>query len=199
MPMTEDQQKYQQRSARIYQSQYDDVLRRVGMRAPQPVLGQHPDDYRRETLRTLKKTFLQNHELSRVNMRGLELDILQAIEPQVINAAVTEAYKPDNVPPGEMRKVEDLDEYGKVRSIKFIGRESFVKEMGRPGRRVISFRTDQLYRCQWESLAMIPNLRTPPRATALVRIMERCTSSAHQSRLDLLPASSRGTLTKASA
>ena len=26
---------------------------------------------------------------------------------------------------------------------------------------------------------MTPDLRTPPRATALVRIMERCTSSAH--------------------
>ena len=61
MPMTSDQLDYQQRSARIFQSQYDDVLRQVGMKAPQPVLGQHPSDYRRETMRTLKKTFLNNH------------------------------------------------------------------------------------------------------------------------------------------
>ena len=37
----------------------------------------------------------------------------------------------------------------------------------------------RLCRCKWEGLAMTPDLRTPPRATALVRIMERCTSSAH--------------------
>ena len=46
--MTKDQLGYQQKSARIYQQRYDDTLRKVGMRAPQPVLGQDPDDYRRE-------------------------------------------------------------------------------------------------------------------------------------------------------
>jgi hypothetical protein len=108
--MTAEQIAYQQRSAATYQARYDAALKLVGMRAPQPVLGQHPDDYRREVLRTVKKTFLQNHDLSRVNMRSLPADVLPQFEAQVLTAAVTEAYRPDSVPPGEFRRVEKLDE-----------------------------------------------------------------------------------------
>ena len=53
-----------------FQEYYDDTLRKVGMRAPQPTLGQTVNDYRRETLRTIKQTFLpQNHPLYAVQMR----------------------------------------------------------------------------------------------------------------------------------
>jgi hypothetical protein len=141
MSMTEDQLKYQQRSARLYQEKYDGVLRQVGMRAPEPILGQSPDTYRRETLRTLKKTFLANHELNKVNMRGLDSSVLPPFEAQVLDAVVKEAHNPQNVPPGELRKIERYDEYGKVKEIQFIGQECFVKDMTRPGRRVASFLT----------------------------------------------------------
>jgi hypothetical protein len=58
-------------AARKFQEFYDAQLRRVGMRAPEPTLGQTVNDYRRETLRTLKRTFLpQNHDLYRVNYRA---------------------------------------------------------------------------------------------------------------------------------
>jgi hypothetical protein len=141
MSMTEDQLKYQQRSARLYQEKYDGTLRQVGMRAPEPVLGQSPDDYRRETLRTLKKTFLANHELNKVNMRGLDSSVLPPFEAQVLDAVVKEAYNPQNVPPGELRKIERYDEYNKVKEILFVGQDSFVKQMGRAGRKVVSFLT----------------------------------------------------------
>jgi hypothetical protein len=141
MPMTSDQLEYQKRSARLFQEKYDGVLRHVGMRAPEPVLGQAPSDYRRETMRTLKNTFLNNHSLYKINMRGLPDDVLPAFEQQVLSAVVTEAYNPKNVPLGELRKVERYDEYGKVKEIQFIGQECFVKDMTRPGRRVASFLT----------------------------------------------------------
>jgi hypothetical protein len=64
------------------------------------------------------------------------------LEPQLLSACVTEANNPQHVPLGELRKVEELDEYGKLKTIKWIGRESFVKAMGRPGRRVKSFLFD---------------------------------------------------------
>ena len=32
-----------------------------------------------------------------------------------------------------------MDEYGKVKCIDFVGQESFVKQMGRPGRKVVRF------------------------------------------------------------
>jgi hypothetical protein len=98
------------------------------------------NDYRRETLRTIKRTFLpQNHPLYQVQMRQLKADALQALEGQVLQAAVVEANNPCHVPAGELRKVEELDDYGKLKTIKWIGPESFVKQMMRPGRRVTSF------------------------------------------------------------
>jgi hypothetical protein len=122
--------------ARSYQAHYDEVLRQVGMRAPQPTLGQTVNNYRRETLRMMKRFFLpQNHELCRVNYRGLEADALKGFEPQLLQAVVKEANNPAHVPPGEFRKIEDLDEPGRVRTIRFVGSECFVKQMGVPGRR----------------------------------------------------------------
>jgi hypothetical protein len=130
-------------AARKFQAYYDDTLRKVGMRAPEPVLNQTVNDYRRETLRNLKRTFLpQNHDLYQVQFRQLEADALQVLEAQLLQACVVEANNPAHVPPGELRKVEEYDEYGKVRMIRFVGQESFVRQMMRPGRRVKSFLFD---------------------------------------------------------
>src|SRR5262249_4543008 len=131
-------------AARKFQAFYDETLRKVGMKAPQPVLGETLNHYRRETLRTLKRTFLPPaHDLYKVNYRGLKADALQVFEPQLLSACVTEANNPAHVPSGELRKIEKLDEFGKVKTIEFVGQESFVKQMTRPGRRVVSFKTDQ--------------------------------------------------------
>jgi hypothetical protein len=126
-----------------FQEYYDNTLRKVGMRAPQPTLGQTVNDYRRETLRTIKRTFLpQNHPLYAVQMRELKADALGVLEPQVLEAAVTEANNPCHVEPGQLKKIERFDQYGQVKTIDWIGQESFVKQMPnyRPGRRVQSFR-----------------------------------------------------------
>jgi hypothetical protein len=123
-------------ASRQFQAFYDETLRKVGMRAPQPTLGQTVNHYRRETLRQLKRTFLpQNHDLYKVNYRGLYADALKVFEPQLLEAVVVEANNPAHVPPGEFRKIEDLDELGRVRTIRFVGPECFVKQMGIPGRR----------------------------------------------------------------
>jgi hypothetical protein len=141
MPMTTAQLKTQQDAIRQYQALYDDTLRKVGRRARQPVLGESVGDYRRESLRDMKMAFLpQNHELYRVQMRRLNDDALGAIEPMVLAAVPIEANNPAHVPPGELRKVEELDDFGKLKTIRFIG-ESFIKSFTRPGRRVISFNT----------------------------------------------------------
>src|SRR5215467_3683220 len=131
-------------AARKFQAYYDETLRKVGMRAPQPTLGQTVNNYRREVLRTLKRTFLpQVHELYKVQFRGLPADILNPFEAQLLNAVVVEANNPIHVPPGELRKVEELDEFGKLKTIRWIGQESFVKQLMRPGRRVKSFLFDR--------------------------------------------------------
>ena len=136
--MSTDQQHFD--AARQFQAFYDETLRRVGAKAPQPTLGQSVNDYRRETLRQLKRTFLpEAHDLYQINYRGLPSDALGVFEPQILRACVDEANNPAHVPPGELKKIERLDEYGKVRCVEFVGQESFVKQMTRPGRRVVKF------------------------------------------------------------
>ena len=131
-------------ASRQFQEYYDQTLRKVGTHAPAPLLGQSVNTYRREVLRQLKRTFLpQNHSLYQVNYRGLRSDALNVFEPQLLQAVEVEANNPQHVPPGELRKIERMDEYGKVRFIDWIGQESFVKDMMRPGRRVVSFTTDR--------------------------------------------------------
>jgi hypothetical protein len=137
--MTAEQLERQQRVARQYQKLYDDTLRRVGMRAPEPTLGQSINDYRRETLRLMKKSFLQNHKLYDVNMRGLRGDALPVFETQVLAAVPAERFNPMNVPKGQIEEVKELDEYGATRMTYFIGQDSFVKDMMPPSRRVKAF------------------------------------------------------------
>ena len=102
-------------AARKFQAYYDETLRKVGMRAPEPTLGQTVNDYRRETLRTLKRTFLpQVHDLYQVQFRELKADALGVLEPQLLDAVVVEANNPVHVPLGELRKVEELDEFARL-------------------------------------------------------------------------------------
>ena len=94
-------------ASRQFQSYYDETLRKVGARAPQPTLGQKVNDYRRETLRNLKRTFLpEAHPLYQVQFRDLRADALPVFEQQLLPAVVEEANNPAHVPPGELRKIE---------------------------------------------------------------------------------------------
>jgi hypothetical protein len=123
------------------QAQIDPWFLKVGLRASPPTAGQSANHYLAEQCRFLKRQFLpQNHPLYKVNYRKIRDDstILNGFVPQLLEAVVTEAFNPNNVEPGEFRKIERRDEYGQVKFVEFIGPESFVKQMGRPGRRVVS-------------------------------------------------------------
>jgi hypothetical protein len=126
-------------ACRQFQAFYDQALRKIGARAPQPIPGQGVNNYRAETLRKLKRTYLPpNHDLYKVDYRALvandALETLKIFEPQLLSAVLTEAVNPLHVPKGELRPIEELDETGVLRSRKFIGQDCFVKQMGRPGR-----------------------------------------------------------------
>ena len=122
---------------------FDEALRNVGVRAPLPRADQSSNDYVRETCRTLKRRYLpQNHEFARINFRGLEADVLQRLAPQLIEHVKVEAVNPNNLEPGEMRMVVKRDING-VEKRDWIGRQSFVRDMMQPGRRVVSFTTDR--------------------------------------------------------
>jgi hypothetical protein len=134
--MQNEQQHFDQ--SRKWQAYYDDKLRDIGMRAPEPTLGKTVTDYRRETDRLIKRTFLPPiHPLYQVQYRTLAPDALDAFEPQLLKAAADEAYNPATVDPGQFRQINKRDEYGVLKSVDFVGPESFVKAMGRPCRRAI--------------------------------------------------------------
>jgi hypothetical protein len=141
--MNEDQLAQLNQATEKWHAFYDEHFRQLGRRAPAPILNQHPNDYRREMLRSLKKTYLpKDHEYYKVDMRSLPDEVITPFELKVIPAAIKEAFNPENVPQGELRPLKVLDELGQVRAIKYIGQESFVKDQKygyRPGRRVASF------------------------------------------------------------
>jgi hypothetical protein len=138
-----------------WRDHYDEHFRKIGLNAPNPDLNQTVNDYRRETLRLIKKTILpQTHALSKVNCRGLPADALNSFEPQFLEAAIQEAWNPNNVPPGQLRERVVVDPRNGHREHHFIGQDSFIRlpNFGtdtqcyggfRPGRRVASFRTNQ--------------------------------------------------------
>jgi hypothetical protein len=136
MTMATNQQHFE--ACQKWQKFFDDHLRDVGATAPPFIPGQTSDDYIRESCRTFKRTFLpQNHDLYRVQWRdrdGLRSDALHVLVPQLMDACKREAENPNTVTPGEFRKITRRNPYGQVTEHVFIGPESFVKRMGRPGR-----------------------------------------------------------------
>ena len=59
-------------AARRWQEHYQAAVEDIGLNIPPPTLGQSTNDYRREMMRLLKKTFIPpTHDLYKVNMRGL--------------------------------------------------------------------------------------------------------------------------------
>jgi hypothetical protein len=127
---------------RRWQEHYQNAVASIDGRIPAPVFGQSVNEYRTEVLRLLKRTFLpQNHDLYRINYRGLKNDsaALAALEPQLLREVVVQANNPANVPRGELREIKEFDRTGTLMSSRFIGQESFVKAMTRPGRRVLGF------------------------------------------------------------
>ena len=138
MPMSHDQLLQMQRSARVIQERADEALMPWDIRAPAPVLGESFDSYRRNVAVKLKQLLPKNHELRKVQFRRMDDYVLANFEPQLYKAVRDAAHDPSTVPPGQFRRVVEIDQGG-TKMVKWIGQESFVKDFTRPGRRVTSF------------------------------------------------------------
>jgi len=137
--MTRDQLLHAQASARVFQARADSAFEPWGFRAPAPPLGQDPQDYRRDLAVMAKKQLPYGHELRKIKLWNLPRDVFETLEPQVYNACREAASRPDSVPPGEMREVVKINPQNGHKEIHFLGTTSFVRDMGRPGRKVVSF------------------------------------------------------------
>jgi hypothetical protein len=119
-------------ASRKFQEYYDETLRNIGARAPEPVLGQTVNDYRREVLRTIKRTFLPPaHDLYKVQYRGLKADALEVLEPQLLATAKVEAFNPNTVTPGEFREIVKVNPHNGSKERHFIGPRHFTWDMTR--------------------------------------------------------------------
>jgi hypothetical protein len=119
-------------AARRFQEYYSEATRDVGVRIPEPVLGQSVNDYRRETLRHLKREFLpKNHPLYEVQFRGLATDALEVFEPQLLKAVPQERLNPNTVAPGELRMITKRDPNNGQEIRTFIGPRHFTWDMTR--------------------------------------------------------------------
>jgi hypothetical protein len=135
----------QHQLAIAWQEEFDGVLQQVGSRAMAPTQGQSSNDYVRECMRVMKRTYLpQNHPLYAVTMRTLPADAINPIWGELKPAVIKEAWNRMNVPKGELREIVQTDHRNGMKIHHFIGQQSFVRspEYGfRPGRRVTGFRT----------------------------------------------------------
>lgn len=138
--MNREQILQMQASARVYQERYDNVLQPWGVRAPAPTLGQDIDAYRRNLAVQAKRLLPDDHQLKKVQYRGLPSDAFEGYEPQLLRAVRTVATDNASVPyDAPLRRIEDVDSNG-MKIIKWIGQRWFGHDFTREGRKVVRFR-----------------------------------------------------------
>jgi hypothetical protein len=86
MPMIRDQLLQVQASARVYQARADAAFESWGMRAPAPVLGEDPDDYRRKLMILAKNQLPESHELRKITVKRIPNDALDNFEKMYYDA-----------------------------------------------------------------------------------------------------------------
>jgi hypothetical protein len=120
------------------QARADTVFNGFGQRAPRPLEGEALVDYRKRLATKLKS---YSPAWKNVKFSVLPEEAFSIAETQVYSDATAAASSPTDLGAGELRMVTKVDPTTGVRTNVFYGKESFVKAMGRPGRRVASFRT----------------------------------------------------------
>ena len=95
-------------SRRQWQAFFDEHLRDIGERAPQPTADQSTAQYLRAVCRTLKYGHLpEGHELRGIPFdKNLPNDALYQLVPQVVEATKKAVNDPATVPYGEFRAIE---------------------------------------------------------------------------------------------
>jgi hypothetical protein len=134
MSMTREQLLQEQASARVFQESCDNALAPWGLRADAKPLSQSYNDYERSQLARVKRQLPDEHPLRSVKIWSLPSDALDVLKPQIFDAVSKSAFHRSSVAPGQIERREATDSNGH-KVINWIGEESFVKQMGTPGRR----------------------------------------------------------------
>ncbi len=119
----------------------DEQLACIKERAPASVAGQTSNAYVRMASGKIQSDLPPDHPLAKVDFDELRGDALSVMVPKLVEARKVEAINPANFDPDEIRLVPWTDPQTGRKENRFYGQHSFVRAMGRPGRRVVSFTT----------------------------------------------------------
>jgi hypothetical protein len=120
------------------QARADSVFNGFGKRAPRPLEGEGLLNYRKR-LATHLKTYSDSWK--GVKLSQLPDAAFDVAERQIYADSERAASSPVDLGDGELRAVTRQDAATGQRTTVFYGKDSFVKGMGRPSRRVRGFRT----------------------------------------------------------
>ena len=118
---------------------YADAYRAFGVEPPAPIDGESVGRFRMRLYEGLRRRLPSDNEWSGVRADSIPGSAAAQIEQFVISAATAEGLKPSmsSLPPsGEVSRVRVDPESG-ARETHWYGRESFIKGIGLPGKRVV--------------------------------------------------------------
>jgi hypothetical protein len=121
------------------QAKADAVYNEFGRRAPRPLEGEDVLRYRMRLATEIKG---HSHDWKDSKLSKLSPDVFAIAEKQIFADAIISAKNPRDLRPGEFREVVRVDPTTNQRIVTFQGTECFVKQMGRPGRRLVNFNTN---------------------------------------------------------
>ena len=120
------------------QENWDTTFAKLGRAAPAQRADESTTDYQRRLGRVGRKYLPKHEELANLNFRELPDTVVPKFSELMREAVERNIFRTDNMQPGEMRPVQRVDAGGS-RSTEWIGPTSFVRELGTPCRRVVSF------------------------------------------------------------
>jgi hypothetical protein len=85
----------------------------------------------------------EDDELRRLDFNHMPQDAYDIFEPQLYPKVAAAADRTDSAAADELREVTRINPHNGYKENLFFGRESFVKQFTRPGRRVVSFLFDR--------------------------------------------------------
>jgi hypothetical protein len=134
-------QKAHAEQRREIQATYAPAFQSFGTEVPQAIDDEHPMAFRKRLYNRLARRLPPGHELSqlRADDFGSQPIVFDNFEAMLLDAAKAEGERPSaaNLPAsGELISRVRVDEATGEKSINYYGVESFIKSLGRPGRRV---------------------------------------------------------------
>jgi hypothetical protein len=139
---------------RLLQARYTDAFSAFNVETPPPIDGELPGRYRRRLFDRLVRKLPSSSDLSEIRADELSSAVIDNFEPSLLSQVIAEGLRPsfENLPPsGELIARNRVDPATNERSVEYFGRESFIRGMGREGRRVRCIRNPQDNSVLWGS------------------------------------------------